>query len=234
MPAGFEGANHRAMKALPRLGCPLFFGLFLLLPLGSTVWASAPGETEPLIEFAEDSRKPILVISPRLMELGEVSGDPSRIFLDLLIGQETALRLGLDVLSLGDRTSLVFEGLFGGALGIAGITPVAGGGVRIQIEVARTASFRNALLVSPALDLLVAWDSSPEDGGMIDLGPDSNVVLLSTNVEVAWLHRVSRQFGIVLGLHAGAQVSLGGLSNIGEQTRGRVGPELSVFFGIRF
>jgi len=222
------------MKAPPVPASSLFFALFSLLPLESTVLATGIREAEPLIELSADSRKPLLVISPRLIGLGEVAGDSSRVFLDLLIGQETALRLGFDALALGDRTSVVLEGLFGGALGIAGITPVAGGGVRIQIEVARTANFRNALLISPAFDLLVAWDSSPEDGGMIDLGPDSNVVLLSTNVEVAWLHRFSRHFGISLGLHAGAQVSLGGLSNVGEETRGRVGPELSVVFGIRF
>jgi len=144
-------------------------------------------------------------------------------------------RLGVDIAVFSEgRASLQLGTGGGGNVAVAGITPAVGGGVRVRLEVLKSATGRNALLVGPGINFLFAWDSSPEDAGMVDLGPDSTVVLLAPSVDIAWVHQFSRHFGLMLGLHAGAQVAVAGMDNIGQPIAGRAAPVLSFFTGVRF
>lgn len=153
-------------------------------------------------------RKPLFVISPTILEQVAPDsnvGEETRFSVDILIGLESAVRLGVQITEVFDGTFLVLEGLVGGAVGVAGITPIAGGGLRVHFNLAQSSNGRNALFVSPALDVLVAW-----------------------------VYEFSQRLGITLGLSAGAQVSMGGLNNRGEETRGEWAPRVSVFSGFRF
>jgi hypothetical protein len=196
------------------------------------------GSTDAVRSFASN---PVVVLSPALVAAahgevpGLITGDATRVSIDLVIGLETLLRLGVDIVESAEiRGSLQLELVGGGTVGVAGISPVAGGGARVRLELLKSATGRNALLIGPGINFLVAWDDSPEDPGMVDLGPDSEVLILAPSIDIAWVHQFSGRFGLVLGLHAGAQVAIAGIDNVSRPIAGRTAPVLSFYTGIRF
>ncbi len=213
--------------------------VLMLIPVRAAVADSAfeLGAREGSIQAVSN---PVLVLSPALLAaaqegLPESIQDDTRVSLDLVLGLETLLRLGVDIAEFADgRASVELEAVGGGAIGVAGITPLVGGGARVRLEVLKSATGKNALLIGPGLNFLVAWDSSPEDPGMVDLGPDSTVLILAPSVDIAWVHQFSQHLGIVLGLHAGAQVAVVGVDNVSRPIAGRAAPVLSFFTGFRF
>ena len=160
-------------------------------------------------------------------------GNQTYLTADYLLGALTAIRLRFPSVNFTDQVRLNFEGYFGGGVTSVGIGPLAGGGLRVRINVTDDRAGRNAFFISPGTDVLAIWDDTA-DTGWFDFGPDSTVYFLTTDTDLTWVHQFATHFGIELGARFGAAVSLGGLDSAGRQSRGRVTPILSLLTGLRF
>jgi hypothetical protein len=186
-----------------------------------------------------DPDKPVVVVAPSVARAAMESastyrvGNDTFVVLDLLVGSHLGIRAAIPTLNLAENARLELEGFYGGMISNVGLGSIAGGGLRVQLNVAQDERARNAFFISPGVDFYVAWDETP-DTGWLDFGPDSNIYFLAAGADLKWVHEFARHLGLELGLHLGAAVSLGGLDNGGRETRGTVIPEISLFTGLRF
>lgn len=216
---------------------PLVFLLTALLTCAlaraedESIFDTNPAPTAPITE------KTAVVILPdayrAALANGQRVGESTVVSVDLIGGLGmTGARVEAQVWS-GDGKAVELEALGGVGLTAAGWYPMAGGGARVQFTVAEGQEHRNALMVSPGLDLYVLTGSST-GGGYLGLIPYTNVYYLATNVDVEYVHQFARHFAWDIGVRVGADIGLAGTAADGKPATEHPSPELGLFTGLRF
>ncbi len=186
---------------------------------------------------ATDSSKDALVILPgafnSALRASHQVGSSTVVTFDLLVGSMiTGARLQGKIWS-DENKSVVLEAAAGEGFTSAGFNTTYGAGARLQINLAEDHAHKNALFVSPGLDVYLLT-TTPGEGGTDALVPYTNVYFVGANVDVAYVHQFARHFGWDIGLHGGAAVGLAGTGTTGADAAGSISPEVSLFTGFRF
>lgn len=201
------------MRILKTVACALLVCSTSALADGPTIEIAPPGSV------AVNPNKVTLIVGPEALSRAMVSGvagGENWVTLDLDVGLFTGIRAA--ILPYQDEHLIVaVEGFIGAAL----LSPAYGGGVRVQFRVAQSA--KNALLVSPGLDVLV----SPTDPSYF--GHSGTQVFALANADVSWLHEFAAHFAYELGLRAG-----GGFWVNATEPGVHPVPEIELFTGFRF
>lgn len=184
-----------------------------------------------------DTQKDALVVLPGALENALQSsqrvGASTIVTFDLMIGSMiTGARIGGRVWS-DESKAIVLEALAGEGFTSAGFNTTYGAGARLVLTLAEDRPHRNALLVSPGLDVYVLT-TTPGEGGTDALVPYTNVYFVGANVDVEYVHQFAAHFGWDIGLHGGAAVGVSGIGTTGADAVGSISPEVSLFTGFRF
>jgi hypothetical protein len=166
-----------------------------------------------------NSEKLTLVIGPEayrhLTEGAHGAAQRNYVTLDLDVGLFTGFRASIIPYS-SSNMSVSLEGFAGAAF----ISPAYGGGVRVQFRVA--GGEKNALLISPGLDVII----SPPDSSF--LGHSGRMAFILANADIAWAHDCFGAFDFEIGMRLGAGLATG------NDESPRFMPELELFTGLRF
>jgi hypothetical protein len=152
--------------------------------------------------------------------------------LNIMIGLVPAVRA--EFLTRLDGGSFVgLEAFFGGGGTQVGLATMVGGGLRLKIPVLSDHQ-NDVLFVSPGLDVFVVMKGQYTEDNAWYGGPYSNVYFLAANVDISWLHEISKHFGFELGLQVGAGIAFAGQDGFNRVAAGEIQPQVSLFTGFRF
>jgi hypothetical protein len=140
---------------------------------------------------------------------------------DAQLGLFIGARLKGTVYSTG-TFGFALEGLYGNSL--VGFDPFSNGsstayGLGVRGDWYLSSSARDALLLSPAVDVYHVSDTGNWYG---------------PNVDLSWLHQFSSHVGLVLGLQGGVQIGSSGHDADGKSYSGQTAPDVGVYVGMRF
>jgi hypothetical protein len=178
-------------------------------------------QASPMIQVGAGSDAPqkvTIVMGPAALQkalAGHLAGEESWVSIDLDAGLFSGIRA--DVLAYhNENLAVAVEGFYGATL----LSPGYGGGVRVQFRV--VGGEKNAMLISPGVDVLV----SPADNSLF--GHEGTFVYALANADIEWVHEFAPHFSFELGVRLGAGVRLwdGAYQNWC--------PDVDVFTGFRF
>ncbi|MGZ3699067.1 MAG: hypothetical protein ACXWP5_13165 [Bdellovibrionota bacterium] len=171
-----------------------------------------------------------LVITPEAVKtMARKAGQSNHVEFDLMLGSNNGLRI--EYIPFPElKYAPVLEAFAGGGPTTAGLSGEIGGGLRLQIRA--VANEKNALYVSPGLDVYVLTADS--SSGVLHLGPYSNVVYLTANTKVEYEREIRPHLGFDVGMEVGAAVALSGQDVLNVPAAGRPTPDLMLFTGLRF
>ena len=198
----------------------------LLIALAATPGVAHGASTEAPVRYAAPS--------------AHATGPSIEYGLDVTAGALSELRLQLFPGSLGSARIGV-EAMFGTSAPYFGKEI----GLGCRFEWRPAAAERDALLISPGVDLYVVFgEGAPPQGGSVSSGnwfagglfrgPQDSIALISPGLDIGWRHAFSPAFAMVLGARGAGIVSFGGRDSNGNETRGKVNAVGGLFAGTRF
>jgi len=160
------------------------------------------------------------VAAEQLLESAHRAGDDNWVAVNLVVGNPTGVRV--EAFPFSSKYLKVGVEALGG---VQQLSEAGGGGVRLQIRV--LASRKNALYISPGVDVYF----SPPTAQLF--GHYGTVYYASADVDVSWLHEFAHHFGFEVGIKAGGEVGWG-LPAYESLSGTAILPEVSLFTGVRF
>jgi hypothetical protein len=167
-----------------------------------------------------DGKIAVVVMPDALAKAQHLAGQDNWIAINIVAGSPSGVRLEAFPFTSGN-----FKVAIEGFVGEQRLSFAGGGGLRLQFRVVGNA--RNALYVSPGVDLYVSPPSSQY------FGHYKTLYFVASDVDVSWVHEFSDHFAYELGLKVGGSVEFNAPAYESLSGTAFV-PDLAIFTGVRF